>query len=611
MPTVPGAVGGFRRQALLALGGVSDATLAEDTDLTMGLCRAGWRVVYEENALAWTEVPASLNALWGQRCRWCYGTLQAMWKHRSALTQRGVAGKFGRRGLIYLLLFQVLLPLLAPAVDVFALYCLVFLNPVRLAVLYLALLLLQLVTSLYAFRLDGERPGPLWSLLLQQFVYRQLMYLVVFQSVFTALAGSRLRWQHIERYGSLHVPLEARGDPQADRALTSMPDPGCAGGCPRQDGNGRKAAALAPSEDRHPDRIVRRRPTGVWYMATRETHFASALRRKPTRKTAIRNLLIPAAGLTCVFAVIITGDSSSSEASARSSNASYAPYVSATEPSGTDSVGSPTTYNLAFVISDGGNCTPMWGGTTVITDPAVRSRVSGLKKGGATVRVSFGGASGKELAQTCGTAAELAAAYGRALDAAGSSQADFDVEGDALADSGSVALRSKAIALLQRRRPGLKVTFTLPVMPSGLGPAGLALLESANRYDVQVSSINIMTMDYGASYTGDMGGYAIASAEAAHAQLETVFGLSDAGAWRGLALTSMIGVNDVAGEIFTLSDAAQVRKFAERKQIGWVSIWSTLRDQQCEGSGSSQSGAAYDCSGVSQKPGAFGQRLAG
>ncbi|MGR4881354.1 bifunctional polysaccharide deacetylase/glycosyltransferase family 2 protein [Streptomyces sp. LARHCF249] len=206
MPTVPGAVGAFRREALLRVGGVSDITLAEDTDLTMALCRNGWRVVYEERAVAWTEAPATLGALWKQRYRWCYGTLQAMWKHRGALTQRGQAGKLGRRGLLYLLMFQVLLPLLAPVVDVFAVFGLIFLDPVRIIGLWCAFLLLQVLMGLYAFHLDKERPGPLWSLPLQQFVYRQLMYLVVIQSVFTAIAGSRLHWQRMERYGSLRVP---------------------------------------------------------------------------------------------------------------------------------------------------------------------------------------------------------------------------------------------------------------------------------------------------------------------------------------------------------------------------------------------------------------------
>ncbi|MFD8394227.1 chitinase [Streptomyces sp. NPDC059680] len=289
----------------------------------------------------------------------------------------------------------------------------------------------------------------------------------------------------------------------------------------------------------------------------------------------------------------------------------YAPYVSATEASDTDSAGSPSTYNLAFVISDGGGCTPRWNGTETIGDPAVKSRTARLKKDGADVRVSFGGASGKELAATCDSAVALAAAYGRALDAAGSSRADFDIEGDELTDSAPVARRSQAMARLQRQRPELKVSFTLPVTPSGLDSDGLALLASANTYDVQVATVNVMTMNYGESYTGAMGDEAVTSAESAHAQLKKVFGLSDAGAWRGMALTSMSGANDVAGETFTLADAAQVRKFAQEKEIAWVSMWSTFRDRQREDGASGQHDAATDCSGVEQGSGAFGKAFAG
>ncbi|HEY1156041.1 MAG TPA: glycosyltransferase [Arthrobacter sp.] len=206
MPTVPGAIGAFRLEALRNVGGVSDDTLAEDTDLTMALCRDGWRVVYQEDARAWTEAPATLGALWKQRYRWCYGTLQAMSKHRGAVVQGGAAGKLGRRGLGYLLVLQVLLPLFAPIVDVFALYGLVFLDPLRIAALWLVFLVVQFLMAAYAFRLDRERLGPLWTLPLQQFVYRQLMYLVVIQAVVTAVAGVHLRWHRMERYGSLRVP---------------------------------------------------------------------------------------------------------------------------------------------------------------------------------------------------------------------------------------------------------------------------------------------------------------------------------------------------------------------------------------------------------------------
>jgi cellulose synthase/poly-beta-1,6-N-acetylglucosamine synthase-like glycosyltransferase len=206
MPTVPGAIGAFRLAALRNVGGVSDDTLAEDTDLTMALCRDGWRVVYQEDARAWTEAPATLGALWKQRYRWCYGTLQAMWKHRGAVIQDGAAGKLGRRGLGYLLVLQVLLPLFAPIVDVFAVYGLVFLDPLRIAALWLAFLAVQMLMAAYAFRLDKEPLGPLWTLPLQQFVYRQLMYLVVIQAVVTAVTGVHLRWHRMERYGSLTVP---------------------------------------------------------------------------------------------------------------------------------------------------------------------------------------------------------------------------------------------------------------------------------------------------------------------------------------------------------------------------------------------------------------------
>jgi len=207
MPTIPGAIGAFRREALRDAGGVSSQTLAEDTDLTMAVLRAGWRVVYAEYAVAWTEAPASLRQLWRQRYRWCYGTIQAIWKHRRSLRERGPAGRLGRRGLAYLVLFQVLLPLTAPAVDVYALYGLIFLPPLTSAAVWLGFVTLQILTAAYALSLDRERWGPLWSLPFQQVVYRQLMYLVVVQSVVTALIGSRLGWHRIPRSGAAEAVL--------------------------------------------------------------------------------------------------------------------------------------------------------------------------------------------------------------------------------------------------------------------------------------------------------------------------------------------------------------------------------------------------------------------
>ncbi|MEU6001250.1 MULTISPECIES: chitinase [unclassified Streptomyces] len=333
-----------------------------------------------------------------------------------------------------------------------------------------------------------------------------------------------------------------------------------------------------------------------------------------------RRLLKPTAGLVCLAALVCSGCSASEDSpagtaesttasSAPESTTAFAPYVSATTAGDGDSSGTPSTYNLAFVVADGGDCAPVWGGTTDIGDDAVASRIAKLKSSGGAVRVSFGGAAGKELALTCDSASELADAYAQVLDATGATEADFDIEGDALTDAASVARRSEAIALLQKKRD-LKATFTLPVMPSGLDADSVALLESANDHDARVSTVNIMAMNYGTSYTGDMGDYAITSATKAHAQIKKAFGLSDRNGWKGLAVTAMIGVNDVKGETFTLADAAQLRAYGEKKGVAWLSMWSSFRDQECA-KGTSTAKAQDTCSGVEQEAGAFAETLSG
>ncbi|GAB2741729.1 glycosyltransferase [Streptomyces bullii] len=206
MPTIPGAVGAFRRAALERVGGMSDDTLAEDTDITMALHRDGWRVVYAENARAWTEAPETVQQLWSQRYRWSYGTMQAIWKHRRALVEKGPSGRFGRVGLPFVSLFMVVAPLLAPLIDVFLLYGLVFGPTQKTVMAWLGVLAIQAVCAAYAFRLDRERMTHLISLPLQQLLYRQLMYVVLLQSWITALTGGRLRWQKLRRTGVVDTP---------------------------------------------------------------------------------------------------------------------------------------------------------------------------------------------------------------------------------------------------------------------------------------------------------------------------------------------------------------------------------------------------------------------
>lgn len=238
MPTVPGAIGAFRRTALVEVGGLSDDTLAEDTDLTMGINRAGWKVVYEERARAWTEAPATVSALWRQRYRWSYGTMQAIWKHRGAVLDRNHRA-VGRIALPSMVLFQVIFPTVAPLIDLWFLYGALFRDPLPVLAAWVAFGLLQVVIAAYAFRLDRESMRPLWAVPLQQFFYRQMMYLVVVQSVVTAVLGVRLPWQPMERTGAINPggsgprPASRSDDPAPGAgpgaASTAVSEPGPAG----------------------------------------------------------------------------------------------------------------------------------------------------------------------------------------------------------------------------------------------------------------------------------------------------------------------------------------------------------------------------------------------
>ena len=205
MPTIPGAVGAFRRsRAAGRVGGMSDDTLAEDTDITMAMHRDGWRVVYAEKARAWTEAPESVQQLWSQRYRWSYGTMQAIWKHRRALRRTRPVGPLRPgRPAPRLPVHGGAAAAGAPDRRLPALRRSSSARPRRRSSAWLGVLAIQAVCAAYAFRLDRERMTHLISLPLQQILYRQLMYVVLLQSWITALTGGRLRWQKLRRTGGL------------------------------------------------------------------------------------------------------------------------------------------------------------------------------------------------------------------------------------------------------------------------------------------------------------------------------------------------------------------------------------------------------------------------
>ncbi|TCJ35056.1 cellulose binding domain-containing protein [Parafrankia sp. BMG5.11] len=274
----------------------------------------------------------------------------------------------------------------------------------------------------------------------------------------------------------------------------------------------------------------------------------------------------------------------------------FAPYVDTSLYPPFDLVAAARTaglrdVTLAFVVAGGGGCTPKWGGVSDLTMDGVPGQIGRFRELGGDVRVSFGGASGTELASACGSAGDLAAAYRKVVDVYGVTRLDFDVEGGALPDAAANTRRAQAIARLQQEaaaggRP-LEVSFTLPVLPSGLTQAGVDLLANARENGVTVNAVNIMAMDYGdgaaPNPAGRMGQYAIDAATATQAQVKGVFELSDAQAWRRVAVTPMIGVNDVASEVFTLADARQLVRFASQVDLAWLSMWSLTRDQPCPG----------------------------
>ena len=210
---VPGAVGAWRRALVLAAGGFRADTLAEDQDLTLRIRRAGHRIAYADNAVAYTEAPDTLRALAKQRFRWSFGTLQCIWKHRDALF-RPRYGALGFVALPNVLLFQLIFAALSPLADLMFLWSLVSVWLVRVEhgatyalvelehvlVYYAVFLLVDWVASVIAFLMEpGEDRQLTWLVLLQRFVYRQLMYWVVVRSFVAAFRGQLVGWGKLER----------------------------------------------------------------------------------------------------------------------------------------------------------------------------------------------------------------------------------------------------------------------------------------------------------------------------------------------------------------------------------------------------------------------------
>jgi cellulose synthase/poly-beta-1,6-N-acetylglucosamine synthase-like glycosyltransferase/peptidoglycan/xylan/chitin deacetylase (PgdA/CDA1 family) len=212
---VPGALGAWRKKAIEAAGGITADTVAEDADLTIAIRRLGWRVTYDEEAIAWTEAPETAGQLIRQRFRWTFGTLQSFWKHGDTLL-RPKYGTLGWIALPNIFVFQLVLPLISPIIDLMffgslLLWVLAQFRVTRLPQLwttadveksllfFLGFLLIDILTCMVAFALERKED---WTLLipvlLQRFYYRQLMYVVLFRSVKEAVSGRPVGWRGVE-----------------------------------------------------------------------------------------------------------------------------------------------------------------------------------------------------------------------------------------------------------------------------------------------------------------------------------------------------------------------------------------------------------------------------
>ena len=257
-------------------------------------------------------------------------------------------------------------------------------------------------------------------------------------------------------------------------------------------------------------------------------------------------------------------------------------------------------FSPGFIVA-GSGCQATWGRHYKMSDNFLKDDIAALRGKGGDVIPSFGGAAGTELALACSTVAALQAQYQSVIDTYGLTRIDFDIEGTALSNTAANDRRAQAIHNLQSAATAagktLTVHFTLPVMPSGLTQAGLDLLSNAIANKVEIGVVNVMAMDYGRSYTGDMGQYAIDTMDATATQLAALYpSKTSLQLHEMVGVTPMIGLNDVSPEVFTLADSGLLVAAATSRGTRFLSFWSTMRDQPCP----SRQVVSATCSGVAQ-----------
>ena len=204
---VPGAIGAFRKSAIYKVGGFTYDTLAEDCDLTMRILKQGYIVKNSAEAIAYTEAPETLNGLLKQRFRWSFGVIQSFWKNKDALFNKKYKF-FGMLGMPNILIFQIILPLFSPLADLMMVAGLFGPKPGKILIYYVAFVLIDFVVAVIAFWMEKEDYKKLVYIIPQRFIWRQLMYYVLFKSIRKALKGELSGWGALKRTGNVVIKKE-------------------------------------------------------------------------------------------------------------------------------------------------------------------------------------------------------------------------------------------------------------------------------------------------------------------------------------------------------------------------------------------------------------------
>lgn len=195
---VPGAISAIKREAIEAAGGISLDTLAEDTDLTLAIHRAGYRVEYAPEALALTEAPETFAQLARQRFRWAFGTIQCVWKHRDLVFNPRFKA-LGWFSLPSIWFFQILLVALAPLIDLLFLQSLLLGHGGDILPYFLGFLLCDMALAAVAVKLEGLPARIALRIIPQRFIYRPLLSWVIWKSLLQAMRGAWVGWGKLPR----------------------------------------------------------------------------------------------------------------------------------------------------------------------------------------------------------------------------------------------------------------------------------------------------------------------------------------------------------------------------------------------------------------------------